>query len=173
MSQSPAIVAVQLCQKRSIFGYKGNEDRLFLKIITHLPTHIAPAKRHLERGMNIPVIGDIVFKIQISSYIKVCNPTYESNLAYLLRFMIDCQIVGCNWIEIPAKKYKIRSNRHTREIEFANSRSSADSDSNCQIEIDVFYSDLISHVPEGEWSAVAPLRVLSFDIECAGRKGIF
>lgn len=31
----------------------------------------------------------------------------------------------------------------------------------------------ISHPPEGEWSKVAPLRILSFDIECAGRKGIF
>lgn len=28
-------------------------------------------------------------------------------------------------------------------------------------------------MPEGEWSASAPLRMLSFDIECAGRKGIF
>lgn len=60
MSSSPAIVKVEMCQRKSIFGYKGNEDRLFLKIITHLPTHIAPAKRYLERGMNVPVIGDIV-----------------------------------------------------------------------------------------------------------------
>lgn len=63
MSQSPAIVAVQLCQRKSIFGFKGNEDRLFLKIILHLPAHVAPAKRHLERGMNVPVIGDIVLFI--------------------------------------------------------------------------------------------------------------
>lgn len=33
--------------------------------------------------------------------------------------------------------------------------------------------DLISHAPDGEWSKLAPLRILSFDIECAGRKGIF
>jgi DNA polymerase delta subunit 1 len=41
------------------------------------------------------------------------------------------------------------------------------------LEIDVPYTKIISHSPEGEWSKVAPLRVLSFDIECAGRKGIF
>jgi DNA polymerase delta subunit 1 len=35
------------------------------------------------------------------------------------------------------------------------------------------YRNLISHAPEGEWSKIAPLRILSFDIECAGRKGIF
>lgn len=34
-------------------------------------------------------------------------------------------------------------------------------------------SALISHAPEGEWSDIAPLRILSFDIECAGRKGVF
>ena len=31
----------------------------------------------------------------------------------------------------------------------------------------------ISHVPEGEWAKIPPLRILSFDIECAGRKGVF
>jgi DNA polymerase delta subunit 1 len=35
------------------------------------------------------------------------------------------------------------------------------------------YKDLISHAPDGEYSKIAPMRVLSFDIECAGRKGIF
>lgn len=33
--------------------------------------------------------------------------------------------------------------------------------------------DIVSHMPDGEWSALAPMRILSFDIECAGRKGIF
>lgn len=37
----------------------------------------------------------------------------------------------------------------------------------------VSYSELISHAPEGEFSKMAPFRVLSFDIECAGRKGHF
>lgn len=35
------------------------------------------------------------------------------------------------------------------------------------------HDDLISHAAEGDWSGIAPLRILSFDIECAGRKGIF
>ena len=45
--------------------------------------------------------------------------------------------------------------------------------SRAQLEMDVAWDKVISHVPEGEWSTVAPLRILSFDIECAGRKGIF
>jgi DNA polymerase delta subunit 1 len=45
--------------------------------------------------------------------------------------------------------------------------------SNCQIEASVHYSELIAHASDGEWAKMAPLRILSFDIECAGRKGIF
>lgn len=43
----------------------------------------------------------------------------------------------------------------------------------CQYEVDVTWTDLISHPAEGEWQRIAPLRVLSFDIECAGRKGMY
>jgi len=62
-----------------------------------------------------------------------------------------------NWIEVPGGKYKLRSRKS----------------STSQLEFDVRYTDFISHAPEGEWSKIAPLRILSFDIECAGRKGIF
>lgn len=62
-----------------------------------------------------------------------------------------------NWIEIPGGTYKLRHHKT----------------STCQLEFDVRYDAFISHAPEGEWSKLAPLRILSFDIECAGRKGIF
>lgn len=42
----------------------------------------------------------------------------------------------------------------------------------CQYEVDVAWNDMISHPAEGDWQRIAPLRVLSFDIECAGRKGV-
>ena len=45
--------------------------------------------------------------------------------------------------------------------------------SHCQIEAFIHYKDLIAHSNDGEWLKMAPLRILSFDIECAGRKGIF
>lgn len=43
----------------------------------------------------------------------------------------------------------------------------------CLILVTISPSAIISHAPEGEWSDIAPLRILSFDIECAGRKGVF
>ena len=32
------------------------------------------------------------------------------------------------------------------------------------------WKDLISHAPDGDWAKMAPFRILSTDIECAGRK---
>lgn len=63
-----------------------------------------------------------------------------------------------SWVEVPQSKYDlIHDGRH----------------SNCQIEAQVHYRDLIAHPNDGEWAKMAPLRILSFDIECAGRKGVF
>lgn len=63
------------------------------------------------------------------------------------------------WVEAPANTYKLLTGPERQ--------------SNCQIEAEVPYLDLIAHKPEGDWAKMAPLRILSFDIECAGRKGIF
>ncbi|KAH9668770.1 DNA polymerase delta catalytic subunit [Citrus sinensis] len=107
--------------------------------------------RILDRGIQLDGLG-------MKSFM-----TYESNVLFALRFMIDCNIVGGNWIEVPVGKY----------------RKTAKTLSYCQLEFDCLYpfawrySDIISHHPEGEFSKMAPFRILSFDIECAGRKGHF
>ena len=74
--------------------------------------------------------------------------------------MVDTDVVGCNWIEVPAKAYKIRS-----------SSSNPPASSSAQIEVDVAWDRFISHPADGQWQKVAPFRILSYDIECAGRKG--
>lgn len=70
--------------------------------------------------------------------------------------MIDTDMQGMSWITVPAFKYQIR-----------------ESGSRCQIEAWTEHGALVTHQPEGDWSRSAPLRVLSFDIECCGRKGVF
>ncbi|PSR90586.1 hypothetical protein PHLCEN_2v4879 [Hermanssonia centrifuga] len=95
---------------------------------------------------------------QFNNLFRDVVDTYESNVPYALRFMIDTKVVGMNWIEVPAGKYKLLKEGKR---------------SHCQIEINVRWDQFISHAPEGNWSKIAPLRILSFDIECAGRKGIF
>ncbi|KAL9313895.1 hypothetical protein ACSQ67_019347 [Phaseolus vulgaris] len=136
---------IEMVQRRSIMYYQQSDSQSFLKIVVALPTMVASCRGILDRGIQLDGLGMKSFW------------TYESNVLFALRFMIDCNIVGGNWIEIPAGKYK----------------KIAKSLSYCQLEFDCLYSDLISHAPEGEYSKMAPFRILSFDIECAGRKGHF
>ena len=64
-----------------------------------------------------------------------------------------------SWVEVPQSKYTLMEEK--------------DRVSNCQIEAEAHFRDMIAHSNDGEWVKMAPLRILSFDIECAGRKGIF
>ena len=41
------------------------------------------------------------------------------------------------------------------------------------MEVDISFDDVQPHNPEGDWNKIAPLRILSLDIECQGRKGHF
>ncbi|TYK07460.1 DNA polymerase delta catalytic subunit [Cucumis melo var. makuwa] len=144
-SKAPSFVRrIELVQRRSIMYYQQQTSQSFLKIVVALPTMVTSC-RILDRGIQIEGFG-------MKSFM-----TYESNVLFALRFMIDCNVVGGNWIEVPVGKYK----------------KTVRSSSYCQLEFDCLYSDLISHAPEGEFSKMAPFRILSFDIECAGRKGHF
>ncbi|GAB4835573.1 DNA polymerase delta catalytic subunit [Ancistrocladus abbreviatus] len=142
---SQCIRRVELVQKRSIMYYQQQKSHPFLKIVVALPTMVATCRGILDKGIQIDGLG-------MKSFL-----TYESNVLFALRFMIDCNIVGGNWIDVRAGKYM----KTVKTLSY------------CQLEFDCLYSDLISHVPEGEFSKMAPFRILSFDIECAGRKGLF
>jgi DNA polymerase delta subunit 1 len=86
--------------------------------------------------------------------------TYESNLPYALRFMIDNSVVGMSWIKIRPGSYKIRP--HTDKL------------CNTQYEIDVEdFNAIECQECNGDYAKIAPLRILSFDIECSAEKGKF
>jgi len=148
-----AVLNVELMQKSSMYGFHGNEMSAFIKMTLCVPKLIAAAKRLLEKGdVNVPGFGSITAK------------AFEANIDFEIRYMTDAHIVGCNWLELPAGHW-IPRNKDPKAHDGYTSRA--------QLEVDISYQKLISHQPEGEWQDVAPLRVLSFDIECAGRKGIF
>jgi len=77
--------------------------------------------------------------------------------------MVDCNMMGCSWVELPAGKYRVRQS----------AGSVARRRSHCQIEVDIAWNEVMSYPCEAEWLKIAPVRILSFDIECAGRKGDF
>ncbi|KAM3560926.1 hypothetical protein MY1884_002645 [Beauveria asiatica] len=146
----PAIHSVVLRLREDMFGFNGNVQSPFLQVTVTDPKFINSVRSTIEagnanwKGMWGSSDGGIM--------------TYD-NIQYVLRFMVDCKIQGMSWVEAPANTYKLIP-EHARQ-------------SNCQIEAEINYHDLVAHKPEGDWAKMAPLRILSFDIECAGRKGIF
>lgn len=148
---STAVLAVDVVSRENIYGYHGNRKIPFLKITMALPKLIAPAKRLLETGA-----------IGTPSHAAQAYQTFESNIDFEVRFMVDTETVGCCWVELLGGKYQLR-------------KPSGDFPalSACQYEIDVAYDSMTCHTPDGDWQKIPPLRILSFDIECAGRKGVF
>ncbi|KAF8141671.1 DNA polymerase family B-domain-containing protein [Boletus edulis] len=144
------VLGIEIVNKRTLWGYRGDDWLAFMKLTILEPRVLPKVRGVFERGE----ISFQDFFVLGQSY-----STFESNIPYTLRFMIDTKVVGMNWIEIPAGRYKLLSEEAKR--------------STCQIELNVRWDAFISHPPEGDWQKIAPLRILSFDIECAGRKGIF
>ncbi|GLB41714.1 putative DNA polymerase [Lyophyllum shimeji] len=142
------VTKVELVNKRSLWGYRGDDWIPFLKLTISDSRSLPKVRGVFERG-----------EVRFQGLFSDSVATFESNIAYTLRFMIDTRVVGMNWIEVPAGKYQLVADAKKK--------------SHCQIEINVRWDAFISHSPEGNWSKIAPLRILSFDIECAGRKGIF
>ena len=141
------VMSVEVMLKESIYGYHGKKKSLFLKITVALPHLVAPAKRILDRGFTC------------GRFTSRNYTSYEANVDFESRFMVDANVVGCNWIELPTSKYFVV--RPQKKL------------SSCQYEIECSWRDIVSLPTEGEWGKIAPARILSFDIECAGRKGIF
>ncbi|KAM7292378.1 DNA polymerase delta catalytic subunit isoform X2 [Ixodes scapularis] len=147
MNLTDAVAAIDLVMKQSIYGYNSKGKTPFLKITMVLPRLIAPAKRLLETGT-----------VSVPPYGAPCYRVFETNVDFEIRFMVDASVVGCSWIELPKGTYRVRESTKVSRV---------------QLEVDVAWDSLVAHAPEGKWARVAPLRILSFDIECAGRKGIF
>jgi DNA polymerase delta subunit 1 len=143
------VSSVEVVHKRSILYYiPGDPQLTFFKISFANPELVREAARELERG-GLVVAGKSLPEIQ----------TFDATLDYVLRFMIEIGLVGCSWLTLPPRRYKVLPK--------------PDSGSLTQLTVDVNANDIITHKPEGAWLRTAPVRRLSFDIECAGRKGIF
>ncbi|KAJ3515999.1 hypothetical protein NLJ89_g1399 [Agrocybe chaxingu] len=176
---------VEKVMHKTLMGYRGDDSVPFLKLTLSEPRSVPKVRDKYPRPLfhnsdRILIYSDYIrfFDQETPGYngfFDGATPTFESNIVFVLRFMIDTKVsvtnnppvlfsiafkvVGMNWIEVPAGKYTITPQGKKR--------------STCQLEISMRYDAFISHAPEGNWSKIAPLRILSFDIECAGRKGIF
>lgn len=110
--------------------------------------------------------------------------TFAADLSFVLRFMIDKRMSGCDWVRVDISspstcKVMVQSQDHITQEAISRIKGSSSlsynsfmyvdnpESSRCDIEIDVDEKDVQSLGHEGQWSKHAPLRLLSFDIECA------
>lgn len=147
---------------QSLMGYHFDQKRYFVKVYVAMPTLVPSCKRVIEDGIAIPGAGIIS-----------ATGTFESNVPFVMRFMIDCDITGADWVTFPAGKYTCYGDEsHPCHSSL---RTSSKTSSRCTIEAHIQYHEIVNRPPSlsVQWSSLSPLRILSFDIECMGRKGHF
>ncbi|KAI0983412.1 hypothetical protein GJ496_004928 [Pomphorhynchus laevis] len=142
------VIRCMLEMKQSIYGYSAELKNPFLKIFLSSPKLLTPARKILENGFSLTP------SCPFQSF-----ETYNSNIDIEVRCLADLNIQSCGWLKVPASTYAIRKSRQFT--------------SGCQIEISLNYKNLVNLPNEGQWMGIAPLRILSFDIECISPKGTF
>lgn len=69
--------------KENLWGYNGNQKTPFLKIILHDPKMVPRTRMVFEQG-----------EVQFMDMFQGPTLTFESNIQFLLRFMIDTQVLS-------------------------------------------------------------------------------
>ena len=128
---------VEWMMKQTLMNYQSEKAVPFIKVTVAAP-HLVTAARGVFEGCG--------------------QMTYESNVVFPLRFMIDHDLAGGQWAVVPAGGYVVRTERMKT--------------THCQLEIDIHHDRIEARDPmEGDWGRLAPLRILSYDIECYAKKG--
>jgi DNA polymerase delta subunit 1 len=144
----------EVVKKESVMNYKpeGKREEDFIKIYLKDPRHVPKLKEYLLEIRHIERVQFDGLTDNEDSYI------FEANMAFALRFMIDKGIVGMGWIHIPAGCFKLLDLNQSRSM--------------CQVAISLNHQDIKAHgADDPQWSEIAPLRIMSFDIECASERG--
>lgn len=76
-----AVVKIEALKKKTLYGYVGDDEVPFIKItISH--------QRNLPKVRGLFEQGDVQFQDLFENQTQ----TYESNINYVLRFMIDTKV---------------------------------------------------------------------------------
>jgi len=152
-SGESVIANVKIVMKENLYGFQNNQKSPYLMISVTDPKHIGRVRSILAKG-------EANYKGMWRG-LEGSMMTFD-NVQFIMRFMVDTKIGGMSWVELPKDKYR-----------FIQPGPNGSRQGTAQIEASCHYRDMIALSAEGEYSKMAPLRIMSFDIECAGRKGIF
>jgi DNA polymerase, archaea type len=137
---------VEIVEKFEPVGYQKSKKKM-LKITTHLPR-------------DVPEIRDEVLKIQGVVRAEGKWEVYESDILFRNRFLIDKGLGGMVWVSAEGKPVD-----PTRYLKVGSSFSSRCENFACD------FTTLASELKRVESLTIAPLKYLSFDIECLPFEG--
>lgn len=176
------IVSIVPEMKESIMDWKpGNPLVQFIKITVTLPQLVPKFRALLEEG---ELIGKNGRSNVYNPHIPGNYMCYESKFPYGLRFMVDKRLTACQWIKIRDLKnayvrhsdcqYEMRS-KSVNVMPIFLEQPDDDDPIWDDPKYEPIYAD--PEVKEKDtvftYDETAPVRILSFDIECEGRRGYF
>jgi DNA polymerase, archaea type len=132
---------VEIVEKFEPVGYQKSKKKI-LKITTHLPR-------------DVPEIRDEILKIQDVMRVEGKWEVYESDILFRNRFLIDRGLGGMVWVSAEGKPID-----PTRYFKAGSAGSSRCENFACD------FATLSSELKRIESLTIAPLKYLSFDIEC-------
>jgi DNA polymerase elongation subunit (family B) len=138
------------------------EAKTFLRIRLRTPNMVSKARKLVEDGIYDPASGALVLS----------QLTYESDIRFENRFMLDRNLGGACWARLAAGKYYPMAigddyrHPHRRRL------------TTCQIEVNTEWQHVTGfHVTDPAHQAMyerpSKMRVVSYDIECLAPQGSF
>ncbi len=131
----------QIKDRKSVMGYK-KENSVFLKVTLTSPKFVTKLRAIVHENIGLEVNGRTKFK------------TFESDILYILRWMVNKGCTGGSWLRIDTKNI-------IKPLEL---------ESTCKLEY-LVKTDDITILEERQDHA--PFKLLSYDIECTSEKGTF
>lgn len=86
-------------KKESLMSFKGRDEaeENHLKIYLSDYTMMSRLASYFKKSFTV-------------DQVQFCSEPYESNVSFLMRFLVDKKIGGMSWINIPHGKYKLSRN---------------------------------------------------------------
>lgn len=153
------VLKVLLVRRESMVGHEPYLD-WFFRITVISPHFVKPCRTILEAGTfrwfeYDPTHPEINVKPR-------AYQVFEANIPFALRYMIDIGQMGCCWVTIPKGRYVRWACAEKDRATYAD------------IEVLCHDTDVVAHsTDDPKWTGHAPVRSMTFDIECDGRDGRF
>jgi DNA polymerase elongation subunit (family B) len=184
------IESFQIEKRKQLMGFSQSPLRL-LKLIVNSPETVRAVQDIAIAGVDCSAAQkpNTFASTKSSTSFSANKPTsstsslvslkvHESSVDVILRFCVDIDLLGCSWIRIPANHFRVRplpflSNADSKHGFNSSLKGAPKPFSSCQLEVETSVESIQSIVSEHQWSRVARLVALSFDIECIGSDGAF